>query len=319
MIKQELLEYVHRQFQQGHDAATIKEHLITNGYIPEIADEAIKRGKNHKKGKEYVHKPMHIPFSAPSVAFLFVCVALFSMSMYWGAQSLFITDLAGAATEAVESSQLEKTTDVDVVIPTIENKDIHSTPEEGPVSDVFVYQEKEQEILSETAQEIDEEISDEQITIESEEIVIMVDNDKDGLSDAQENELGTNHLDQDTDDDGFFDGEEIENGTDPLTFNADEATYCTTSKDCSTNQGCNDNGICVACSDSDGTNYKIKGTTSGVHYTNNNALISTDACSEGTLLEFYCREDGYLFYQKINCAMEFGEGYYCSEGTCAKE
>jgi hypothetical protein len=42
------------------------------------------------------------------------------------------------------------------------------------------------------------------------------DSDQDGLSDAQEAELGTDPLNADTDGDGVTDGQEISNGTDPL-------------------------------------------------------------------------------------------------------
>lgn len=303
MIKQELIDYVHRQFQHGHDITTIKEHLITNGYIPEIAEEAIKCAKHHKNAKEHHgKKQMHISFSAPSIAFLFVCVALFGMSIYWGAQSIFTTDLAGAVAEPIRDlSQVEETVEVDAVIPTID---------------------EDKEIPTIENQNIQSTSTEEQITTEPKEAVTqsitMVDNDRDGLFDAQEKELGTDRLDQDSDDDGFFDGDEVGKGTDPLNFYDPGVVYCATVKDCKQSEGCNENGICVACIDSDALNYKVKGTTSGVHYTNNKAMISTDNCAEGSLLEFYCRNDGYLFYQKVNCAMEFGEGYYCSEGRCMR-
>lgn len=326
MIKQELVEYIHRQFQQGHDAATIKEHLMTHGYIPEIAEEAIKHAKKHKKQ----HKPMHIPFSAPSVAFLFVCIALFGMSMYWGVQSFFTEDLAGAVVEPVQDTMNVE-----------ESKNEETVREEEPSQEQVV--QEEQAILEE---EIIEEASTDEIILEENEQTAeiesttrtshqtcsasscpsgvcyneqcMDDNDKDGLADVQEEEIGTNRLDQDTDNDGLFDGEEVESGTDPLVFDEASVHYCSSAKDCAAGEGCSDMGICVVCADGDALNYETKGKTSGTHYTNNKALISTDNCSGEDLLEFYCREDGYLFYQEIDCAAEFGEGYYCSEGKCVR-
>lgn len=50
-----------------------------------------------------------------------------------------------------------------------------------------------------------------------------VDYDGDGLSDAEEAELGTDPQDGDSDDDGWFDGDEVDAGTDPL--DADDFPY----------------------------------------------------------------------------------------------
>ena len=51
------------------------------------------------------------------------------------------------------------------------------------------------------------------------------DTDGDGLNDAAEVELGTDGLDADTDDDGLSDGEEIANGADPLVVDTDGDGY----------------------------------------------------------------------------------------------
>ena len=55
-----------------------------------------------------------------------------------------------------------------------------------------------------------------QITVEDEGIDPEPDSDGDGLSDAEEAELGTNPNDSDSDDDGVSDGQEVTDGTDPL-------------------------------------------------------------------------------------------------------
>ena len=44
----------------------------------------------------------------------------------------------------------------------------------------------------------------------------VLDSDEDGLSDAEEEALGTNAFNPDTDGDGWDDGEEVDRGTDPL-------------------------------------------------------------------------------------------------------
>jgi len=46
----------------------------------------------------------------------------------------------------------------------------------------------------------------------------LLDSDGDGLTDAEEAELGTDPLLEDSDGDGFTDGEEVEVGTGPLDF-----------------------------------------------------------------------------------------------------
>ena len=50
-----------------------------------------------------------------------------------------------------------------------------------------------------------------------EEVVVDLDSDQDGLSDADEiNIYGTNPLKSDTDGDGYLDGDEVKNGYNPL-------------------------------------------------------------------------------------------------------
>lgn len=53
-------------------------------------------------------------------------------------------------------------------------------------------------------------------------IAVVIDSDKDGLSDDMEAELGTDPNNPDTDLDGYFDGEEIVNGYSPLINSADD-------------------------------------------------------------------------------------------------
>jgi hypothetical protein len=58
------------------------------------------------------------------------------------------------------------------------------------------------------------------------ELVVEVDADQDGLTDARETELGTNALSSDTDGDGLFDREEVDVYlTDPLKTDTDGDTY----------------------------------------------------------------------------------------------
>lgn len=52
----------------------------------------------------------------------------------------------------------------------------------------------------------------------------VLDSDEDGLSDEEEEDLGTDPFDADTDGDGFDDGEEVDRGTDPL----DDSDYPST-------------------------------------------------------------------------------------------
>ena len=50
----------------------------------------------------------------------------------------------------------------------------------------------------------------------------LSDSDEDGLTDAEEGEIGTDPLDGDSDDDGLTDGDEVnEHGTDPLNADSD--------------------------------------------------------------------------------------------------
>lgn len=330
MPKQELIDYIKRQQSFGHDVATIKGHLLKHGYTPEAADEAIQTlgapvpeipKKEKKLGKEL------------TIAFVVLLILTgIGFAVYYAAFSN--STLVGSATEAAESAdsttppappqtQEQKAEEA----PPVEEQS--QEPQEEPVEEAVagegtVSEEAPQETASEviaavpvtTGCSTDSDCESSSVCYNQ---ICDIDNDHDGLSDTEEQAKGTDPHDQDSDDDGFFDADEAALQSNPLDEASPGYTSCIKSTDCSSGSGCNADGVCVACKDSDELNYKRRVTTQGTHYSTSKSLIAQDSCdASGYLFEYYCRTDGYLFYEKINCEQEYGEGYYCDEGKCKK-
>ena len=314
MIKPELVEYIKRQLAHGHNVTTIREHLLKHNYTTELADEAL-----HSAAAQFgASVKKKIPFK--KIAYAFIALLIFAGIAY----PFFMPnseDLAGAATEPETLA---------VVIEQHEQENIPETPQEEI---------SEEEMFVEEEQSIEEPIEEEQPIVEEISQPISPgctnnadcdscicyqhtcdeDNDHDLVSNTQEAELGTDSLNQDSDGDGYFDYNEIHDSTNPLDPASPGYTSCTKNTDCSAGV-CSSAGICITCSDSDEQNYKSKGITSGVHYISSKPLFTQDNCDDAiTLIEMYCRDDGYLFYETINCEQEYSEGYYCDNGTCVKE
>jgi hypothetical protein len=290
MIKPELVEYIKRQLAHGHNVTTIREHLLKHNYTAELVDETL-----HSAAAQFgATVKKKIPFK--KIAYAFIALLIFAGIAY----PFFMPsneDLAGAATEPETPA---------VVIEQHEQENIPETPqEEIPETEMFV----EEEPVAE-----EEPIAEEPKITSTDE-----DNDHDLVSNTQEAELGTDSLNQDSDGDGYFDYNEIHDGTNPLDPASPGYVSCTKNTDCSAGV-CSSAGICITCSDSDERNYKSEGITSGVHYISSKPLFTQDSCDDAiTLIEMYCRDDGYLFYENINCEQEYNEGYYCDNGKCVKE
>jgi len=103
-------------------------------------------------------------------------------------------------------------------------------------------------------------------------------------------------------------------------FYAIQQTDCsleTSGSFCPSGEFC-DNGKCIketTCSDSDGKNYKVKGTVTTT-YLGGSPKIWSDSCVSGIeLFEKICVND-WIATERINCKDEFGDGYECKDGRC---
>ncbi len=327
MINKELTDYIKRQFEHGHDSATIREHLLKHGYTEAIADEGLHTV--HPPEKPQIKGLKYLPFSAKKMTIAFVIVfALAGLALF---NMLGPEDLAGAATEPTDFPEIEQeiTQEEPEEEPTVEETE-EEIGEELPEEETTEEEEPIEEIAS-------EEIVEEEPTVEEEEVTVSgctsdsscdtgyvcyqqacsIDNDRDLLSDAQEDSEGTDALDQDSDDDGYFDSQELDDGSDPLDAADPGYTSCTDTSDCAAGSTCSEDGICVACEDSDALNYKKKGTTQGVHYTVGKAILAQDNCKDDvTLMEYYCRDAAAFYFEEVSCEEEFGTGYSCNAGKC---
>ena len=340
MVNKELADYIKRQFEHGHDSATIREHLLKHGYTETIADEALH--DVHPPEKPHIKGLKYLPFSAKKMSIAFVIVFALAGLGFALFNALGSGDLAGAATEPTdfpheieqeitqdepeEETIVEETEDIseEPILP--EEIEEEETTEDIPEEELTEEEATSEETVEEeSVAEEEEEITASGCTSDSScdtgyvcyEQACSIDNDRDLLSDTQEESEGTDSLDQDSDDDGYFDSQELDDGSDPLDATSPGYTTCSSTTDCAAGSTCSEDGICVACEDSDALNYKKKGTTQGVHYTVGKAILAQDNCKdESTLMEYYCRDGSAFYFEEVSCEEEFGMGYSCSAGKC---
>jgi hypothetical protein len=348
----ELVDYIKRQLANGHDAPTIREHLVNHGHKPKTTDAALKvAGAPSSKFKKFT------PFSPKVIAYIFLAMVAFGMLGLGGHKMFFAQDnLAGAATDPIAQAE-----EVEVV-----QQDVVEVVEEigEPIMDATVSDDTEEPLLLDQTTDMEEGAQDEESEllegedveglddedamlledtqgVEEEPIVETVngcsssieciagqtcydgtcqnDADKDGLPDNTEMILGTEVYKQDSDGDGISDYDEYADGTDALDILQPGYYECVNDMDCIEGETCAASGVCIVCDDSDGDNYKKRGLTKGVYYTSRAFLVAQDGCtSDGSsVLEYHCRPDSYLFYEEVNCEMEFGSGSMCSAGICS--
>lgn len=355
MIQPELVDYIKKQLSNGHDAPTIREHLLKHGYTEAVADEALHTIAPPQKQK--IPGLKYLPFSNKTIAFAVLALVvlggigfgLFSFSGNSG-------NLAGAAHEAPEEFMDEPQPKKQKEVPSQESvlEDEKYLEEESDDEEMTeteeTYEEVEEENIEEETEESseDEEINEEDQEIEEdteeesseEEIaagvgcdsnsdcetdsvcyqkVCSTDTDRDGAADTLEEDKGTDIHDQDSDDDSYFDADEFSAKTDALDSADPGYTSCKVTTDCASGQGCSTSGICVTCDDSDDQEYKKAGTIRGVQYTTGNIVLSKESCnSSGMLTEYYCRSDGYSYSETVDCATAVGTEYSCSNGKCVK-
>lgn len=326
---QELLDYVKRQLEHGHEPKVLREHLINHGHQPALADEVLKAAGVAEKALAATTK--QFLFSGKAIAFVVLGLVVLAGLGVGSYQLFFVEDIAGSATEPVLEefpATLKEREEMSEEVPILE------IPEEEPVEAV------EEELEEEAAEEIEEEEMEEAEAEAAEEIILagscssnsdcaawetcyeslcQTDTDRDQLPDAVETTEKTDIHDQDSDDDGVSDYDEVKKGTDPLDATTPGYTSCNTDADCAGEGTCSTSDMCIACSDSDAKNDKRRGITKGVHYLSRVFIVSQDSCtSAGKLMEYYCRSDNSLFYKEVDCA-NVGEGYSCDAGVCAKQ
>ncbi len=322
---QELLDYVKRQLEHGHEPKVVREHLINHGHKLAIVDEVLKAAGVAEKTLAATTK--RFLFSGKTIAFVVLGLFLVGGLGYGSYNLLFAEDLAGAATEPVlpEFPELRE-----------ERKEVPE--EEVPTQEELIVEEPLEEETAEEGEEIpEEEVKEAEV---AEEVILagscsssrdcsavemcyeslcQTDTDRDQLPDAVESMQGTDIRDQDSDDDGISDYDEVKKGTDPVDAMDPGYTSCTHDADCGGEGTCSTSDICIACSDSDAKNDKKRGITKGVHYLSRAFIVSQDSCtSAGKLMEYYCRSDNSLYYKEVACA-DIGEGYSCYAGVCAKQ
>ena len=140
MVNKELADYVKRQFEHGHDSATIREHLLKHGYTETIADEALH--DVHPPEKPHIKGLKYLPFSGKKMAIAFLILFALGGIGFALMNLLGSGDLAGAATEPT-----------DMLLPhQIKQETIQEEPEEEQPTE-----EISEEPVEETTEEIVEE------------------------------------------------------------------------------------------------------------------------------------------------------------------
>ncbi|MEK6920697.1 MAG: hypothetical protein AABX82_02350 [Nanoarchaeota archaeon] len=264
-------------------------------------------------------------------------------------------DLAGSATERADFEPLEElepretrkkaiqeeSEEIEAEIPEEEITEEAIDEAEEITEETYDEESEEAETSDESEETTEEEISEEENEEEIEEVVsatgcsgnndcetgyvcynkyCTVDNDRDSLSDEEEAGHDTDPLDQDSDDDGFFDADEVDARTDALDAADPGYISCSRNSDCGAGSSCTESGVCITCEDSDGANYKKRGTTKGVHYTLTTGIYAQDNCNAaGQIVEYFCRSDGYFYFETTSCEDAVGPGYSCSDGKCVEE
>ncbi|MBI5073178.1 hypothetical protein HZA99_05135 [Candidatus Woesearchaeota archaeon] len=311
MAKPELVDYIKKQLSNGHDTATIREHLLKHGYTEALADEGLIAAHAPPLSKKA--KMKYFPFSGKALAYVVVVLAVLGIgfglfSFYQGS-----SDLAGAAHEAPMPEELQPQQNTETAPSSTREEPAPpeeiSTSTETTTPETTVSEETTAGCTSNSA------CTSGSVCYQH---TCEIDTDHDGASDVQEQEKGTDIHKQDTDADSYFDADEFSAGTDALDSTSPGYTSCKINTDCTSEQACSSSGICVTCKDSDALNYKKQGTIRGVQYIGTNIVLSTDSCdSSGKLTEYYCSQ-GYSLSKNVDCETEYGTGYSCSSGKCAK-
>lgn len=337
VLKPELVEYIKKQLANGHDAATIRQHLLKHGYTEQTAEEGLQAAGCKPAPKKLKFRLLpKFSFSGKTVT-IAVLIFILVGGMGFGLYQLFFASgyLAGLA--AGPAATIPEVPDIEEIEETAAVEETAEEIEEIPEEEIATEEaEKVEEEETEQAEETTETEEQEETTTETVlaatgctgnsacdsgyacyEKICVIDNDRDGLGDIHENKIGTDTLDQDSDDDGSFDYDEANAGTDPLDATSPGYTSCKNTNECASGMACSASGICISCKDSDALKYNKKGSTQGVHYTLGKALKTSDSCSSTEkLLEYYCTNDNYLYSKEIDCAKEYGQGYSCSDGKC---
>lgn len=339
---QELLDYVKRQLEHGHEPKVLREHLINHGHQPALADEVLKAAGVAEKA--FAATTSRFLFSGKAIALVVLGLVVLGGLGFGSYQLFFVEDIAGSATEpvleefpAISEEREEVSEEASIV-------EEETVPEESveAVEEEIVEEEGAGEELEEEAAEEREEEEMEGAEAEAAEEIILAgscssnsdcvawetcyeslcqtDTDRDQLPDAVETTEKTDIHKQDSDDDGVSDYDEVKKGTDPIDATKPGYVSCNNDADCVGEGTCSAAGVCIACSDSDAKNDKKRGITKGVHYISRAFIVSQDSCTSiGKLMEYYCRSDNSLFYKEVDCATAFGEGYNCDAGVCAKQ
>lgn len=168
----------------------------------------------------------------------------------------------------------------------------------------------------------------------SETVETIIDSDGDGLSDEEEDTLGTNLYSADTDNDGLLDGDEVLNYyTDPNNEDTDEdgaldgAEVAAGTDPLDSASFPSDDVSLASCTDTDTTraygwenqNFELQGGVTLVDEIGNVYDPQIDFCDDDgiTLTEYYCIDETQGDVQVHSCEELLGTGYVCIEGACS--